>query len=109
MLQKERKKREKKFDLELAIIKKIHAISPADLVIQEQLGSGTFGNVYKGLYLGTTSVALKSLTSTTEEHREEFNAEASMLQLLSHPNVVQFIGVMTKVDETTYKPVSYMV
>jgi hypothetical protein len=47
--------------------------------VQHRIGGGAFGDVYKGLYLGTTEVALKKLSKDADIR--EFEQEASMLQV----------------------------
>jgi serine/threonine protein kinase len=49
-----------------------------------------FGEVYRGIWQGTTEVALKKLKN--REGAQEFKHEAEMLQSISHPYVVQFYG-----------------
>jgi len=56
----------------------------------EQIGAGSFGKVFKGLW-GVTTVALKSLTSS--ESIKEFESEANILRALRHPKVVSFLGI----------------
>lgn len=64
-----------------------------DVTVMERLGGGNFGDVYKGIWAGTTLVALKRLKSA--EQMQEFSHEASVLQSLVHPNIVQYLGVFT--------------
>jgi hypothetical protein len=49
-----------------------------DIVVQNKLGGGHFSVVYKALWQGSTSVALKKLKS--ESQMEEFMSEAALLQ-----------------------------
>jgi len=53
------------------------------------LGSGQFGEVYKGIFNGK-EVAMKKLKA--EDHSSFVN-EAGVLQRLKHPNIVQYLGV----------------
>ena len=48
---------------------------------------GAFGQVYRGIWRGTTPVALKSLLDDRDV--EEFLNEASVLKSLNHPNIVK--------------------
>jgi hypothetical protein len=49
-----------------------------DVIVEEILGSGNFGDVYRGTWSGTTQVALKKLK--TEDEFKDFVNEASILQ-----------------------------
>ena len=59
--------------------------------LHESLGAGHFGIVYRGIWNGTTAVALKKLKS--KEELKDFLQEASMLQSLNHPNIVRCLGI----------------
>eukprot|EP00931_Biecheleriopsis_adriatica_P073021 TRINITY_DN47393_c0_g1_i1.p1 TRINITY_DN47393_c0_g1~~TRINITY_DN47393_c0_g1_i1.p1 ORF type:complete len:975 (-),score=242.31 TRINITY_DN47393_c0_g1_i1:38-2962(-) len=66
-----------------------------DLNIGKVLGSGGFGAVYRGTYLGQ-EVAIKKLHpmdgQVTPEQLEEFKKEVANLQALKHVRLVSFIG-----------------
>lgn len=49
-----------------------------DIVIQERLGGGHYGDVYRGTWLGTTAVALKKLKA--DEDFSSFSNEAAILK-----------------------------
>ncbi|MEM3062175.1 MAG: protein kinase [Nitrososphaerota archaeon] len=78
-------------DLELVDIG--HWTVIQNIEIGNRLGGGNFGDVFKGTWNGTTTVALKKLKSS--EHLEEFAKEADVLQSLNHPNIVRFLGIYT--------------
>jgi len=61
-----------------------------DVKIEALLGSGNFGDVYLGK-LGGTPCAMKHLKDT--KGIKEFEKEMLVLSKLSHPNVVQFLGI----------------
>eukprot|EP01116_Phalansterium_solitarium_P019934 TRINITY_DN573_c0_g1_i2.p1 TRINITY_DN573_c0_g1~~TRINITY_DN573_c0_g1_i2.p1 ORF type:complete len:1752 (-),score=345.81 TRINITY_DN573_c0_g1_i2:358-5613(-) len=63
-----------------------------DIIVNERLGGGLFGDVYKGFWNGHTPVALKKLK---DENPQEFENEALILALLTHPNIVQCLGIHT--------------
>jgi len=77
-----------------------------NIKILERLGGGNFGDVYRGIWNGTTDVALKQLKS--KEHFEEFLHEASMLHALNHPNVVRFFGIYTASKSENYIVMEYL-
>ncbi len=64
-----------------------------DVIVQDPIGSGCFGQVYKGTWNNTT-VALKTLKQ--EEDSKGFFNEISILQNLTHPNIVQYFGIFTE-------------
>lgn len=76
-----------------------------DIEIEEKLGGGNFGEVYKGLWRGVTPVALKKLKD--ERQLQEFTKEAEIFKLkkinkkcvdfffrqVRNRNIVQFFGL----------------
>jgi len=69
---------------------------PRDNVFVEDLiGRGGYGEVYKGTYAGR-SVAVKMLfpeTRKSTRHVTEFLTEVKMMTVMDHPRVVEFVGV----------------
>ena len=65
----------------------------------EELGSGHFGSVQKGIWKtheGPTEVAVKTLKpGLSERERVKFLQEAAIMGQFSHPNIVQLHGVVT--------------
>jgi len=65
----------------------------ADIKLLNEIGSGSFGKVYKGEWQ-RTEVAIKVCAHMETSKIQEFLAEASiMLSLRPHPNVLQIFGV----------------
>ena len=65
----------------------------------ESLGSGQFGEVYKGICINCDSelqVAVKTLKEgANDEDRVKFLQEAAIMGQFKHPNVVTMYGVVT--------------
>lgn len=74
-------------------------INYEDLELLESIGQGAFGTVYFGTWLGA-EVAIKVLHTTTQltdNVLDDFRREAAMMTKLgNHPNLVSFIGAVTK-------------
>ncbi|KAL8153670.1 hypothetical protein V2J09_011430 [Rumex salicifolius] len=67
-----------------------------DLTIGEQIGQGSCGTVYHGLWYGS-DVAIKvfSKQEYTEEAIYSFRQEVSLMKRLRHPNILLFMGAVT--------------
>ena len=62
--------------------------------------AGEFGLVYKATWVTKNiAVAVKTLKgSATQEQKENFLMEASVMGQFNHPNVVRLCGVVSRVD-----------
>ncbi|KAL8604046.1 hypothetical protein ACOMHN_024871 [Nucella lapillus] len=69
-------------------------IDPKYLTLGEQLGAGCFGSVHRGVFKGMP-VAVKRMKENTMSE-ESFKEEAKTMTQLSHRNLVQLYGVVTK-------------
>eukprot|EP01119_Soliformovum_irregulare_P018086 TRINITY_DN5484_c0_g1_i1.p1 TRINITY_DN5484_c0_g1~~TRINITY_DN5484_c0_g1_i1.p1 ORF type:complete len:659 (-),score=199.30 TRINITY_DN5484_c0_g1_i1:45-1919(-) len=76
----------------------------ADIVVQDRIGSGRFGEVREGLW-GNNKVALKKLR--TLDQISDISAEASLLLTLRHPHIVSFFGIY-RGDEEEYMVLEMM-
>ncbi|GLU14400.1 hypothetical protein SLE2022_309740 [Rubroshorea leprosula] len=56
------------------------------------IGKGGFGEVYFGTLKDGTDVAFKVLLSSSEQRRKEFRAEAKLLTVVHHKNLVSLEG-----------------
>ncbi|XP_076823262.1 tyrosine-protein kinase TXK-like isoform X1 [Clavelina lepadiformis] len=65
----------------------------SEITKKEELGSGQFGVVHRGLFRGTRQVALKIMKEGTMEE-EKFIEEAEVMTRLIHKNLVELIGVV---------------
>eukprot|EP01117_Protostelium_nocturnum_P008397 TRINITY_DN29_c0_g1_i1.p1 TRINITY_DN29_c0_g1~~TRINITY_DN29_c0_g1_i1.p1 ORF type:complete len:687 (-),score=240.71 TRINITY_DN29_c0_g1_i1:43-2103(-) len=76
-----------------------------NISIGDELGNGKFGMVYKGIWNGTTPVALK--INRSDQGQDEFVNEMNILTKLNHPNVVRAIGLYVE-NEQTYLVLEYL-
>ncbi|KAI3980594.1 hypothetical protein MKX01_025159 [Papaver californicum] len=67
------------------------------LTFGNKVGSGSFGDLYKGIYC-TQEVAIKVLKAerVSAEMQREFAQEVYIMRKVRHKNVVQFIGACTR-------------
>ncbi|KAL0550613.1 hypothetical protein IC582_015135 [Cucumis melo] len=67
------------------------------LKFENKVGSGSFGDLYRGTYC-SQEVAIKVLRPEriNEEMLKEFSQEVYIMRKVRHKNVVQFIGACTK-------------
>ncbi|TEB17470.1 kinase-like protein, partial [Coprinellus micaceus] len=59
----------------------------------KKLGSGSFGNVYKGTYLGIDVAIKEVLPSTDYDVSKYFEREWRLMKECRHPNICLFIGL----------------
>mmetsp|Transcript_98001 Transcript_98001/g.136130 ORF Transcript_98001/g.136130 Transcript_98001/m.136130 type:complete len:514 (+) Transcript_98001:198-1739(+) len=68
---------------------------PRDSIkLRKKLGAGQFGDVWEGLWNGTTPVAVKTLKPGTMSV-EDFMSEATIMKKLRHPKLIQLYAVCT--------------
>lgn len=73
-----------------------------EIILEEQIGSGSFSEVYRGKWMGS-SVAIKRILLNSKPHDDEndplndFIKETSIMATLRHPNVVQYLGTSVKI------------
>jgi serine/threonine protein kinase len=68
-----------------------YIIAPKHVVMKKKIGSGAFGEVFKGTCRGET-VAIKTMINVTVETAKLFKGEIMLTAQLKHPNIVNFIG-----------------
>ena len=66
----------------------------------KKLGAGQFGEVWMGIWNGTTEVAVKALKPGIMDTKEFFE-EAALMKKLKHPKVIRLYAVCTK-EEPIY-------
>ncbi|KAK4778045.1 hypothetical protein SAY87_018232 [Trapa incisa] len=62
------------------------------------LGEGGFGNVYLGTLKEGTRVAVKVLSPSSRQGYKEFRAEAQLLMMVHHKNLVSLVGYCDEVE-----------
>ena len=72
----------------------------------KKLGAGQFGEVWMGIWNGTTEVAVKTLTPGTM-NANEFLVEATVMKKLQHPKLIQLYAVCTT-EEPIYIITEFM-
>lgn len=84
-----------------------YLVDMSKVSIEESVGSGTFGKVYRARYRGAT-VAVKLFNN--KELMRRLVQEIYVLARLRHPNIVEFIGVGWKreSDEDEWEPAMFM-
>ncbi|KAL7114644.1 hypothetical protein ACP275_04G133900 [Erythranthe tilingii] len=68
-----------------------------DIALGERIGLGSYGEVYRGDWHGTEVAVKKFLDQDiTGESLEEFRSEVRIMKRVRHPNVVLFMGAITR-------------
>lgn len=81
-------------------------ITKQEIVQGEELGSGNFGTVTKGMLRGTIPVAIKTLNENKKGNKnrkansddfakakKDFEQETKIMKKLNHPNLVKIYGI----------------
>ncbi|KAJ6893324.1 G-type lectin S-receptor-like serine/threonine-protein kinase RKS1 isoform X1 [Populus alba x Populus x berolinensis] len=67
--------------------------------LDNKLGQGGFGSVYKGLLANGMEVAIKRLSRSSGQGSEEFKNEIVVIAMLQHRNLVKLLGYCTQDGE----------
>ncbi|XP_055492342.1 tyrosine-protein kinase SRK3 [Leucoraja erinacea] len=59
------------------------------------IGQGQFGEVWKGIWNGTTEVAIKELKGVDSKLKKEFLEEAEIMKQLHHERLIKLLAVCT--------------
>ncbi|KAK9845241.1 hypothetical protein WJX81_000902 [Elliptochloris bilobata] len=73
-----------------------------------EVGSGAYGEVYKGLLDGVQTVAVKRLTDQSPHQQERFSHEISLLRSCRAENIVSFLGATFGSDGTISLVMEYV-
>ncbi|KAK3405495.1 hypothetical protein EUGRSUZ_K01987 [Eucalyptus grandis] len=60
--------------------------------VANKIGEGGFGSVYKGFLSDGTTIAVKQLSSKSQQGNNEFLTEIGMISALQHPHLVKLYG-----------------
>ncbi|KAK3140691.1 hypothetical protein QOZ80_5AG0404380 [Eleusine coracana subsp. coracana] len=60
--------------------------------LNQQLGAGGFGSVFKGMLSDSTPIAVKRLNRASDQREKQFRAEVSSIGLIQHINLIKLIG-----------------
>jgi serine/threonine protein kinase/membrane protein implicated in regulation of membrane protease activity len=66
-------------------------LDPNEIVMDEKIGAGAFGEVFKGTLHGEPC-AIKTMIQVTQKTAQLFRAEIILTASLKHPNIVNFMG-----------------
>ncbi|CAL5335817.1 unnamed protein product [Camellia sinensis] len=90
-----------KEDLELPLFGlAIIANSTHNFSINNKLGEGGFGPVYKGILEGGQEIAVKRLSKNSSQGLDEFKNEVICIAKLQHRNLVKLLGCCIQGEET---------
>ncbi|CAI0468013.1 unnamed protein product [Linum tenue] len=67
-------------------------IATANFSLDNKLGQGGFGSVYKGRLLDGREIAVKRLSRTSRQGTEEFKNEVQLVSKLQHNNLARLFG-----------------
>lgn len=70
-------------------------IERSSIEMKKKLGAGQFGEVWEGIWNGTTPVAVKTLKPGTMGI-QDFLAESQIMKKLQHEKLIQLYAVCTK-------------
>ncbi|XP_028755433.1 probable LRR receptor-like serine/threonine-protein kinase At1g53430 [Neltuma alba] len=63
-----------------------------NFALENKIGEGGFGPVYKGILSNGVVIAVKQLSSKSKQGNREFVNEIGMISALQHPNLVKLYG-----------------
>ncbi|XP_065349663.1 tyrosine-protein kinase Fer isoform X2 [Cloeon dipterum] len=77
------------------VAKETWELNNDDVMLNEKIGRGNFGDVYKAkLRTSGQDVAVKTCRMTLpDEHRKKFLQEGRILKQYDHPNIVKLVGI----------------
>ena len=84
-------------------------VDPSELELGPRIGKGSFAEVFRAKWRGTT-IAVKKLPAhmVGEEFFDDFEQEADLMKRLRHPNVLQFLGIYSVPPFPSFSFFSYV-
>eukprot|EP01118_Nematostelium_gracile_P008088 TRINITY_DN2660_c0_g1_i1.p1 TRINITY_DN2660_c0_g1~~TRINITY_DN2660_c0_g1_i1.p1 ORF type:complete len:616 (-),score=150.97 TRINITY_DN2660_c0_g1_i1:141-1988(-) len=76
-----------------------------NIVIGKSIGEGAFGKVYRGVWLKSIHVALKTLK---DEIEAGVSKEIELMKKFRHPNIVSYYGIYQDLDKGLYIVTEYL-
>ncbi|KAJ0971572.1 hypothetical protein J5N97_019531 [Dioscorea zingiberensis] len=70
-----------------------------NFAVENKLGEGGFGPVYKGVLNNGTEIAVKRLSTTSKQGATEFENEVKLIAKLQHRNLVRMLGWCVEREE----------
>nr|GMD86336.1 cysteine-rich receptor-like protein kinase 25 [Ipomoea batatas] len=70
-----------------------------DFSIENQIGKGGYGSVYKGMFPNGQEVAIKRLSRGSVQGAQEFKNEVEVVAKLQHKNLVRLLGFCSEEEE----------
>lgn len=89
----------------IGLAKDAWEISRSSIALERRLGTGCFGDVWLGMWNGSTKVAVKTLKPGTMSPKA-FLAEAQIMKMLRHDKLVQLYAVVS--EEPIYIVTEFM-
>ncbi|XP_048425860.1 G-type lectin S-receptor-like serine/threonine-protein kinase At4g27290 isoform X2 [Pyrus x bretschneideri] len=92
--------RSQKEDLELPLFDLMTIVSAtSNFSIENKLGEGGFGSVFKGTMEDGQEIAVKRLSQSSRQGLDEFKNEVTHIAKLQHRNLVKLLGCCIQEDE----------
>ncbi|XP_008346134.2 G-type lectin S-receptor-like serine/threonine-protein kinase At4g27290 [Malus domestica] len=92
--------RNQKEDLELPLFDLMTIVSAtSNFSIENKLGEGGFGSVFKGTMEDGQEIAVKRLSKSSRQGLDEFKNEVTHIAKLQHRNLVKLLGCCIQEDE----------
>ncbi|XP_050145484.1 G-type lectin S-receptor-like serine/threonine-protein kinase At4g27290 isoform X4 [Malus sylvestris] len=89
-----------KEDLELPLFDLMTVVSAtSNFSIENKLGEGGFGSVFKGTMKDGQEIAVKKLSKSSQQGLDEFKNEVTHIAKLQHRNLVKLLGYCIQEDE----------